>query len=700
MTQAVKRACDACHRRKVKCDGINPCRNCSQAQLSCTYNAVPQKKGPKGSRAKVISELRETQRATSLAAKVHSRMHGLPCSSSSSSGSAPTPGLLTSDLIKECTTFFFENMYRQLPILARRHIDDQLMHMENQPDLYCMMTSMCAFVLLQPGMSVPSSDQFQLDMMPGANIMSSQILVEETLRVRKGFDYMDAHKINHNVVLTDFFLFACNYAQESHDRAWFYLREATSLIHMAGMNKEDHYMQFDPVESSRQRRLFWLLHATERAYAIDRSRPVTLQATINLPTMGDDPTDPYAHLLESFVTLATLFKHFDEVFMNTWHRIRGNLSGDTIAGLQKQVHDHLQSWVRQDPNFADQYVNKAWLQSTAWQLNNGAAHGDESMAYQHNANMSRSLLMSMASQWPDQGMDLFKSGLIEKLFEVTHTTSQYLSMQPPSSNPFTMGPHEHLSSLLNLVAFSRNNDHRFLAILMTQVGELLWKLVNPMLQNAPENAAMNNIDIFDGFGNAGMAQVPPQMQMSMDTDYDRKFPAEEYDKQYASSMNQTTPDSQGNSQSSTYGQSAPQQQPNQDLSNSFVSSPGIVSPGLEYAPQMSTFASTPMSEMVMSPMGHQQNPLNASQQQAHMPSHNHDSMAQHQQYMPTSHPINNINKFSLQQPQRQNSFHLQGPPQMRTVGDFQGLQGQSSQRQPGMPMGGSMNNEMDFGGLQ
>merc|ERR1712169_36265 len=123
MTQAVKRACDACHRRKVKCDGINPCRNCSQAQLSCTYNAVPQKKGPKGSRAKVISELRETQRATSLAAKVHSRMHGLPCSSSSSSGSAPTPGLLTSDLIKECTTFFFENMYRQLPILARRHID-------------------------------------------------------------------------------------------------------------------------------------------------------------------------------------------------------------------------------------------------------------------------------------------------------------------------------------------------------------------------------------------------------------------------------------------------------------------------------------------------------------------------------------------------------------------------------------------------
>ncbi|CCC13727.1 unnamed protein product [Sordaria macrospora k-hell] len=61
MSTAVKRACDACHRRKVKCDGINPCRNCHASQLTCTYNAIPQKKGPKGSRAKVISELRETQ---------------------------------------------------------------------------------------------------------------------------------------------------------------------------------------------------------------------------------------------------------------------------------------------------------------------------------------------------------------------------------------------------------------------------------------------------------------------------------------------------------------------------------------------------------------------------------------------------------------------------------------------------------------
>lgn len=261
MTQAVKRACDACHRRKVKCDGINPCRNCSQAQLSCTYNAIPQKKGPKGSRAKVISELRETQRQTSLSAKVQSRLQGVPCPPSTA-GLTPTPGLLTSELVKECVSFFFDNMYAQIPIFDRRQIEQQILYMEQNRDAYCLMTSLCAFVMLQPGMTMPSGDPYNLDMMPGANIVSSQLLVEETLRVRKGYEYLDS--ITHNVLATNFFLFGCHYGQEMHDRAWYYLREATTMATMAGMDKEDHYLQYDTAECSRRRRLFWLFYVTER----------------------------------------------------------------------------------------------------------------------------------------------------------------------------------------------------------------------------------------------------------------------------------------------------------------------------------------------------------------------------------------------------------------------------------------------------
>ncbi|CAH0017668.1 unnamed protein product [Clonostachys rhizophaga] len=310
MTQAVKRACDACHSRKVKCDSVNPCRNCGQAQLSCTYNAIPQKKGPKGSRAKGISELRETQRQTSLSAKVQNRINGGPCAPPNP-GLAPTPGFLKSELVKECIAFFFDNLYPQLPILDRNSAEQQALEMEQNRGAYCLLASLSA-------------------------------------KVRKGYEYLDS--ISLNVLATNFFLFACHYGLESHDRSWYYLREASTMIHLTGMHQEDHYMKHESVEASRRRRLFWLVYATERAYALQRSRPLTLQATINLPTVNDDMTDPLAHHLNGFLILSNLFKPFDDTFNNTWSKARHNLSPQYLAGMQKQLTDLVQSYEIIDRN--------------------------------------------------------------------------------------------------------------------------------------------------------------------------------------------------------------------------------------------------------------------------------------------------------------------------------------------------------------
>ena len=269
MTQAVKRACDACHRRKVKCDGMNPCRNCGSAQLGCTYNAIPQKKGPKGSRAKVISELRETQRQTSLSAKVQNRMNGIPNPPPSPS-LMPTPGLVTGEMAKDCIDFFFTHMYGMMPILDRRVVEQQVMYMEQNRDSYCLLTTLCAFVLLQPGKAMPQSagDPFSLDAFHGASIVSSQLLVEEALRVRKGFEYTDTAEtpqgVSLNTLATNYFLFACNYAMEQHARAWYHLREATTMIQLSNMHLEATYSSWDTAEAARRRRLYWLIFIAER----------------------------------------------------------------------------------------------------------------------------------------------------------------------------------------------------------------------------------------------------------------------------------------------------------------------------------------------------------------------------------------------------------------------------------------------------
>lgn len=260
MSSSVKRACDACHRRKVKCDGVNPCRNCSSAQLSCTYHAIPQKKGPKGSRAKVISELRETQRQSTLSSKVANRINGVhspPCSPTL----APTPGLLTTDMMKDCIEFFFANMYPTLPILHRGTIEYQSLNAETNVDNYCLLTSLCAFMMIQPGMGIPG-DATGLDSHPGANLISGNLLLDETLRVRKSYDHLETPTINS--LVTSFFLFGCYFGLDMHNKAWFHLREATTLAHILGMQVEETYLEFDVVNAARRRRLYWLLFVTER----------------------------------------------------------------------------------------------------------------------------------------------------------------------------------------------------------------------------------------------------------------------------------------------------------------------------------------------------------------------------------------------------------------------------------------------------
>lgn len=105
-------------------------------------------------------------------------------------------------------------------------------------------------MMLQLGMIMPGGDPYSL-------------VLEETIRVRKGFDYMDSPSLN--TLCTSYFLFGCYYGLDLHHKAWFHLREATTLMHMMDMDKERTYQdQYDKVESSRRRRLYWLLFITER----------------------------------------------------------------------------------------------------------------------------------------------------------------------------------------------------------------------------------------------------------------------------------------------------------------------------------------------------------------------------------------------------------------------------------------------------
>lgn len=643
-----KRACDGCHRRKVKCDSNSPCRNCGTANIQCTYNAIPQKKGPKGSRAKVISELRENQRMTSLPVKVQARINGVQVEPITHHN--PTPGLLTHDIAKSCLNFFFEHVYTKLPILHRETIESQMPSLERNPDTYCLFTSLCAFMMLQPGMTFPMADYNNMEMPYGANIAASTILIEECIRVRKGQDvkgFEHWEKPSLNVLATNFFIFAYYYAQENHSSAWYYLREGTTIIQMSGMGNEENYQQ--DIDSIRRRRLFWLFHNAERAYALQRNYPVTLQATLHVGQNADCPTDdPFnPSMNNNFFNLCGVYQNVDDAFINAWRLGCRNLDAQTITSLNTSLRDVLPQ--QYPPSNYSGVQN--WLRKVLWQVTEA-----------HDSQVKVSQLLS---NFPNsQYQMLVNSGLIPKLIQVTLDLIPYLTNAPPSRSPTTPGPEQYLQVLWRICMAIGNDHFQFVPLLLSKVHEILPRIIDPKLLNAPiEDYNRMPADIFDGFGNAGMAHMPMNDYNSM--------PMEQYDNKYED-MSGNSPDSLPHSHHSHHSNSPPNSQLGNDMPQNFVSSPGtVMSPGMDYNPNnMGAFN---MTDMVMSPMGGPA-PPNAMNMQQQQPLNNPSPL----QAIPNQNinaPLNQgIGSLygGIRQPSRQSSFNMPGQTPLSAMGSMPG----------------------------
>ena len=416
----VKRACDACHRRKVRCTGGQPCRNCGQASLQCTYNAIPQKKGPKGSRAKVISELRDTQRQTEIAQKVQSGIPSVPREPSFDFNSPPTsPSYprsheplpqITQD---GCIEFFFTHMYPTMPVLSRTRILEKAADMPGSVESHCLISALCALMLVQPGIRLPGGHAMDGEAGAAIRYASAQALLDEIDKLRKGLDLIEHTTIES--VQTSFFVFAAYFGLNRHNTAWYHLREASTLAQMIGMHDEPTYLTGNAVDNTMKRRLYWLMFITERAYALQRHRPLSLYATIELPSLDDDPSE--APTINGFLHLINLFRPFDDIFIGLWNKARNECTTTWLAQLQQQLSDALPPSLNcTEGQAADIRTTQQWLRTMVWQLSitNGflsSSHPDSSMTFRYPIEIAKDLVADI-SLLSMQSMEVHGIGLV------------------------------------------------------------------------------------------------------------------------------------------------------------------------------------------------------------------------------------------------------------------------------------------------
>ena len=156
-----------------------------------------------------------------------------------------------------------------------------------------------------------------------------------------------------------------------------------------------------------------------RAYALQRHRPLTLHATINLPALNDDPAETAE--LNGFIHLVNLFKPFDDTFVGLWNKARVGCSTEWLARLQNQLSDALPAYLHcTESQAVDLRTSQQWLRTMVWQLS--ISHGylssaaaESAMSFKYPIEISRDLI-AQSSGFSQGSMEVHGIGLVSDTY--------------------------------------------------------------------------------------------------------------------------------------------------------------------------------------------------------------------------------------------------------------------------------------------
>jgi hypothetical protein len=324
--------------------------------------------------------------------------------------------------------FFFINVYPSQPVLHRQRAQEAIVNMDRSIEAYSMIVALCAYVMIQANMKVQPGLLERHEMAQMSNVQFGHILLEESVRVRRGYDYRENPTAL--TVLTSWLYCGCYFGLAKENTAWTYLREATTHAQLLGMHDEETY-KHDPLDTSRKRVLYWLLFMAERyhllrqtcvtadldprTFAIHRRRPISLYPTIHPPSLDEVPSDrPVAIGLELMINL---YKTIDDTFVNLWNRVHNHVNPQWIAQLQTQLSEAVPAYLEcTEAQAVEIRVTQQWLRAMAWQLcvNQGALSSvsqDTSMTFKFPIQISRDLL-TMTHQFSQPAMEVHGVGLV------------------------------------------------------------------------------------------------------------------------------------------------------------------------------------------------------------------------------------------------------------------------------------------------
>lgn len=173
------------------------------------------------------------------------------------------------------------------------------------------------------------------------------------------------------------FLHNCLMTLQASDAAFYYMRDAISIIQLLRVDNEEIMDSITPEERSRRQRLYWQAFIHERFLAILDYRQVILYPLNSLPE--NDPTIPIS-VQEGFNQIIKLFRLLDAEFLRNWLASggTGNVTSAWVEAKSLELEGHGEGDLHELTTLstmqrADLAITKEWLRTLVWRLAMGEA---------------------------------------------------------------------------------------------------------------------------------------------------------------------------------------------------------------------------------------------------------------------------------------------------------------------------------------
>lgn len=447
----VSQACDACKLRKVKCNGQQRCQQCNHLDLKCVYSSAKTKQRTQRRRGRVISQYKAaTGDVISPTAPLRPAIASPPeeprRASLSSTGSSQLH--YNAPFFESLIPDYIESVYPVNPIITAAEVQESINKMYTDKEHYAFVFAFGAVTLnltFTGPRHTPDLSRKITQMITTAVESRGAFMFEETITLRK--------------IMVSMFLHNCLMTLRKLDPAFFYMRDAISMIQLLRVDDEEEMAKFDVYERSKRQRLYWESFIHERYLGILDYRQAILPPLKDLPER-DDSLPP--GIFDGFNQIIKLFRLVDGDFLRNWldSHNSSTLTPTWIENKYKELDENRDGTAQEismlnEMQQADLLITRHWMRTLIWRmamsrtlLSSGSSKECLSLLFPVRLSQQLRQLISNMSR---EAIEIHGSGIVQKLFELTDTIADVVIHVPAATLEETAARLDDFLFLLRLI---------------------------------------------------------------------------------------------------------------------------------------------------------------------------------------------------------------------------------------------------------